>query len=270
MINKMENINDVEMEKNYTVYMHVCPNGKRYIGITRQIPERRWRNGNGYKHNKHFWNAIQKYDWNNIEHIIIENNLTKEQAENMEIELIAKYRSTEQDRGYNIANGGNTIGTHSIETKKKISDKCKFSKKTHCNGIVFNSLIECANYYSIKMITIKSWVNNKRPMCLEFKEMNLRYATENDLNECEKYDINKHGDKANIVIGKGSSKYIHCDNLIFNSIRECTNYYGINNSTMKAWLRGQNKMPLNFQQLNLRYATENDLNTYPRYTPTNN
>ena len=95
MTNKMENKNDVTMEKNYTVYMHVSPNGKVYIGITSLKPKYRWENGRGYKGNEYFYRAIKKYEWNNFEHIIIENNLTKEQAENMEIELIAKYRSND-------------------------------------------------------------------------------------------------------------------------------------------------------------------------------
>lgn len=66
------------------------------------------------------------------------------------------------------------------------------------------------------------------------------------------------------------SKNVHCDNLIFNSIKECAIYYGIERITMNAWLKGKNKMPLDFQKLNLRYATDEDLNTYPRYTPVNN
>ena len=35
--------------KNYTVYMHICPNGKRYIGITKLKPQERWGNGKSYK-----------------------------------------------------------------------------------------------------------------------------------------------------------------------------------------------------------------------------
>ena len=265
MTNKMENINDVTMEKNYTVYMHICPNGKRYIGITRQIPKYRWKNGNGYRYNKHFWNAIQKYEWNNFEHIIIENNLTKEQAENMEIELIAKYRSNESDYGYNIENGGNTIGTHSIETKKKISENSKASKKIHCDNLIFNSITDCANYYSISVKTIINWLKGIKVMRTDFQKFNLRYATNDDLNKYEKYDTNKHGDKANILISGGRSKYIHCDNLIFNSITDCANYYGIKRDNIKVWLNGKNKMRSDFQKLNLRYATNDDLNKCEKY-----
>ena len=207
MTNKMENKNDVTMERNYTVYMHICPNGKRYIGITRQIPERRWKNGKGYKHNEYFWNAIQKHGWDNFEHIIIENNLTKEQAENMEIELIAKYRSTEQDRGYNIDNGGNTTGTHSIETRKKMSKnhadikggKHPLAKKVYCDGLIFDCLTQCGDYYSINRRTINRLIKGEIKMNSNFQNLNLRYATNEDLNKYEKYDASKHGNNVNIV-----------------------------------------------------------------------
>lgn len=44
----------------YTVYFHTFPNGKRYIGITKQEPKRRWRDGKGYE-GQAVYNAILKY-----------------------------------------------------------------------------------------------------------------------------------------------------------------------------------------------------------------
>ena len=35
--------------REYSVYKHTFPNGKVYIGITKQNPLKRWRNGTGYK-----------------------------------------------------------------------------------------------------------------------------------------------------------------------------------------------------------------------------
>lgn len=32
-------------ENNYKVYMHTCPNGKKYVGITKQNVKDRWQNG---------------------------------------------------------------------------------------------------------------------------------------------------------------------------------------------------------------------------------
>ena len=78
----------------YTVYDHVSPSGKHYIGITSRRPEKRWgRNGCHYKNNQHFISAIMKYGWDNFQHNIIAENLTEEEACQMEIELINHYKS---------------------------------------------------------------------------------------------------------------------------------------------------------------------------------
>lgn len=109
------------MDNNYTLYMHKNKeNGKVYIGITCRNPEERWANGNGYYRNNHFYNSIKKYGWDNFEHIIIASGLTQEKAEQMEIEYIAKYDSTNRNKGYNISLGGNSVGRFSNETKEKI------------------------------------------------------------------------------------------------------------------------------------------------------
>lgn len=114
--------------KMYKVYEHVFPNGKRYIGITCQTLAKRFgSNGTGYKECPKMYKAIQKHGWENIEHNLLFDGLTKSEAEEKEIELIAKYNSTVD--GYNIEYGGNVIGTHSEETKKKISIGNKGKKK---------------------------------------------------------------------------------------------------------------------------------------------
>lgn len=123
----------------FGVYMHKNKiNNKVYIGITCQKPiSTRWKNGNGYKKSPLFYNAIQRYGWNNFEHIILFENLTKEEAEQREQSLIKKYKSDKRKYGYNIQKGGGitnlseltkyklkmcNIGKHhSEETKKKMS-----------------------------------------------------------------------------------------------------------------------------------------------------
>ena len=104
----------------YTVYKHISPSGKIYIGITSKKPEKRWNGGLGYLHNEYFLRAIHKYGWENIKHEILFNDLTKEEAEQKEIELIAQYKSDEKEYGYNIQHGGSSNGKHSEETKIKI------------------------------------------------------------------------------------------------------------------------------------------------------
>lgn len=116
------------MNDNYSVYKHTAPNGKIYIGITGRDVERRWQNGKNYKTSPHFNNAIQKYGWDGISHEVLFSCLSKEQAEQKEIELIAFYKSNNPQYGYNIENGGNANGKLSEETKRKISEALKGRK----------------------------------------------------------------------------------------------------------------------------------------------
>lgn len=102
----------------YYIYKHIAPNGKIYIGQTKQKPELRWANGKGYRTNIHFFRAIQKYGWDNFQHEILYTDLTKEEADKIEIELIKRYNSTDIMYGYNKDLGGNI---RSEETGRKIS-----------------------------------------------------------------------------------------------------------------------------------------------------
>lgn len=120
------------MDKNkYAVYMHKCKiDNKVYIGMSNNV-ERRWRNkGIEYSKSKHFWNAICKYGWENFEHIIIEENLSKEEAQEKEKEYIKKYDSRNKEKGFNIAEGGEggiiytkhpkgMLGRHHNDNKKQ-------------------------------------------------------------------------------------------------------------------------------------------------------
>lgn len=114
------------MDNTWTVYMHIFPNNKRYIGITKLRVKKRWKRGNNYRQQSVIWNAIQKYGWNNIEHIVVEQGLTKEQAMQREIELIAQYKTFPPSLGfgYNATSGGETCEM-SEETKKIISRNSK-------------------------------------------------------------------------------------------------------------------------------------------------
>ena len=111
--------------KNYIVYCHINKiNGKKYIGITCQL-KRRWRsNGIGYKGCPAFWLAINKYGWQNFQHIILKEKLTNEEAEKYEQQFINNFKTCQKDYGYNIAKGGSAPmqGRHHTEKAKiKIS-----------------------------------------------------------------------------------------------------------------------------------------------------
>lgn len=114
----------------YCVYIHTNKtNGKVYVGQTCQVPEERWRkNGTGYRPRKNntcrFWNAIQKYGWDNFEHEVIASNLTLEEANNFEELLIEKLDSTNPEKGYNLQSGGKNH-KQAEETRQKISKNLK-------------------------------------------------------------------------------------------------------------------------------------------------
>ena len=106
----------------WTVYKHTTPSGKVYIGITKQKPQDRWQNGHGYERNQHFWRAIEKYGWKNIKHEIIATGLTQAKAEDMERELIFKYKSYDREFGYNKDLGGHALQESS---RRKIGETRK-------------------------------------------------------------------------------------------------------------------------------------------------
>ena len=109
------------MNDKWSVYAHINElNGKMYIGITGQKPERRWGyNGDGYKYCPKFYHAIQKYGWNNLKHVVLITNISEVEACEIEMHLIKEFDTIAN--GYNQESGG-IGGSRSEETKKKIRE----------------------------------------------------------------------------------------------------------------------------------------------------
>ena len=82
-------------ENTYSVYQHIFPDGMVYTGLTHLVPvEKRFgKDGRRYSGNKTLWSYICKYGWNNAEHIVIQNNLSKEEAQQLERKLIAETKA---------------------------------------------------------------------------------------------------------------------------------------------------------------------------------
>lgn len=119
------------------VYIHTFPNGKKYVGCTTRKPELRWREGKGYYLQKHLYNAILKYGWDNIQHEVFEVE-SEEEMYRKEVELISFYHSNDPEYGYNVSTGGEGStgphpswkgGHHSLETRQKIGEANK--RKTY-------------------------------------------------------------------------------------------------------------------------------------------
>lgn len=96
----------MQSDKKFIVYIHRLKNdGRVYVGQTcTSLEQRSGSNGYKYKHCPKFYHAIQKYGWENFQHIVIYKNLTLEQANIKEQELIKLYNSIEN--GFNLVPGG--------------------------------------------------------------------------------------------------------------------------------------------------------------------
>ena len=119
----------------YTLYMHINKiNDKKYIGITKQIPENRWgKNGINYKESPHLYYAILKHGWDNFDHEILADKMTKKDACLLEKYYISHYKTQNPDYGYNVVEGG-TAPSLPIETREKIAKKLIGNK--NCLGRV--------------------------------------------------------------------------------------------------------------------------------------
>ena len=118
----------------YTVYKHISPSGKVYIGITKRKPEYRWNKGKGYREDQLlFYRAIKKYGWDNFTHEILYTGLSEKDAKNIEISLIRQYKSL--GMSYNITDGGD--GGRGLHNKrKKMSDETKLKMSKSRKGLL--------------------------------------------------------------------------------------------------------------------------------------
>lgn len=164
----------------YSVYMHISPEGKRYIGQCKDI-NRRWRKGGiGYKKdNAYFWADIQKYGWDNFEHVVVKSQLTKTDALNLESDLIHQYQTINPDKGYNHRTGGRYKGEISAAYREQLRQ----------------------HQLSVKSAANACWVSNN-------KEARLipRTALEDYLNKG--YHIGRAGENAVYINKDGITKRI--------------------------------------------------------------
>lgn len=88
--------------------------------------KKRWRGGGGYRNQKAMYEAILKYGWDNIKHIVLISNLKEDMAMEVEKALIEKYSTQDTLYGYNTKNGGQHFGEHSEQflsnLKERMSD----------------------------------------------------------------------------------------------------------------------------------------------------
>lgn len=257
-------------ELSYVLYVHTNKiNGKFYVGITCQKPTRRWRNGNGYKNNRYFYRAIQKYGWENFKHEILYTNLTKEEAEKKEVNIIKELHSNERDYGYNITKGGEVIGKHSEESKRRMSESQKkklisketierlreaFRGRTHSNETkkkISESQMGSKNSFYGKTHTEEA--RRKISESVSGEKNGMYGETHSD-------DVKKKiSELKKISHARGKhprARKVICEGMEFECIKDCAEYYKINYQTMFTWLKNPSRMRHDFIDKGLKYKNK--------------
>jgi len=226
------------------VYEYIFPNNKKYFGITSRKPNKRWQNGKGYTQNGQpvIFNAIRKYGWNNIQHIILYVDLSEKEAKNKEIELIKKYMTNVcrygNDFGYNATDGGDGRVGHrlSSETKERIrisKEKYINYKKIIYNGIVYNNISNFIEIFDLNRSTVEGWLKGTSAMPSNWYNNGLRYENEK---------INK-----NIKTRKSPCRYeIQYNGIMFESQGELGRFLNVPQKTVSKWFTGETQIPYKF------------------------
>lgn len=262
---KVQNMNN----KKFCVYMHKFPNGKMYIGITSKKPKSRWKNGNGYSkgHQSAMYNAIQKYGWDNIEHIVLYENLTESKAKEKEMELIKKYNTyvhSKNTNGYNMTLGGEgALGHKSTEKIIKANrdrmlgkrgDLCCNSQSVICDGIRYESIIQFCEKNNLGRAMVESWLKGKHRMPKEWFDKDLRKEFGEDKRIKEPQD-------------KNCKDRIEYNGIIYESQAELANYLNISKATLCNWLKGKTKIPIKIYKNGIRLIDRPNLELKTTDTP---
>lgn len=229
------------------MYVHIFPNGKRYFGITCKSPSKRWENGAGYKKKNNdsaVYNAILKYGWDNIQHIILFEELTHEDACAKEIELIAKYKTNIRrygnDYGYNMTDGGEgTPGHKTPEICKEIGRKF-FSERKGARHYKAKGLIcddkewatetEFCKENNITHGALEKWLDGRNAMPAYWYDKHLHYKNSAFDSKTIKKQIRPF---------KFKIKY---QDKLFNSQKEFADYIKVAPSMLCKWIK-KNKIP---------------------------
>lgn len=212
---------------NYVVYRHTSPSGKVYIGITCTKPEKRWRNGNGYKNSIKFYSAIQKYRWDNFKHEILFSGLNEISAKMIEEDLIYYYKK--QNISYNITDGGEGTRGHKVseETKQRISERTREAMKNpDIRKKISNAKKGKPNHYKLS--------EDQRKEISE--RMKINNPTKNGLSEKWRNNIGK-------AFSKSVNQYSLDGKLIatYSSITEASKSIKIDNGNISRCCNGKLK-----------------------------
>lgn len=220
----------------YIVYCHENKiNGKKYIGITKDSPKKRWAAGHGYAKSRHFDFAIKKYGWDNFNHEIIKDGMTKEQACEMEKELIEKYKTTDDRFGYNMSNGGQSGASGVIQ-----SEETKMRRRNSMLGRKHSEETKRKMSEAAKGRTFSE--ETRKKMSEAAKGKFVSEETRRKIGEAAKG--RKHTEETKRLLSDlHAKKKVYCEEtkIIYNSVQETAAKLGLFASNISAVCRGQHK-----------------------------
>lgn len=163
----------------YCLYKHTSPSGKSYIGITCNYTAR------CQSHQRDpgcraFYNAIQKYGWDNFTHTILAEDMTDDEAWEMEVWAIQHYASR-YPTGYNIKPGGQGCITDASRNKLSQSLSGRILDDDHINKIAAS----CADREHTLEMKIKAYMARWKKTRAEAEEFYEKKAT-------DPYSVNKN------------------------------------------------------------------------------
>ena len=217
------------MDRCYKVYMHTnLINWKRYIGLTRQKPEKRWRT---YKAKTPIGAAFKKYGRENFKSEVLIDGLTKEDAERIEIYLIALFRSLTTQWGYNVEKGGSARGKVSDETKEKIR------RSQHNRGV--------QDYEVMKAMSNTPEAKRKKSESLRATYQDPALKARLSAGLVQRWLNDEYKEKMGKVLSERNANNVPvvCDGITYRSIAHFADMHDLDASVVVSWLSGSRTMP---------------------------
>lgn len=217
-------------EREWCLYCHINKiNGKRYFGITSTKPNKRWQNGKGYKQCIKFNSAIQKYGWDNFEHIIMRENLSYDEACFLEQYYIKQFNTTDSKYGYNIDSGGriSSIIKYGKDNPSSRAVICLNTKE------IFETERQACEKYNLNSSSLSETCNGKRHYCGLFNEEKLAWMFLDEYTEDKAKERLILANHKVDVSGVNNPMYGKCGDLhpSYGKVMEC--FKGGNNPSAK-------------------------------------
>ena len=189
----------------------------------------------------------------------------------MEIDLIKKYKSNNNQFGYNIAEGG-SAPKWTEESKLKNSGANNYlSIPVTIDGIVFESITDCAKYLDMCRTTLLLWLNGKSRVPKDIINRGLNFVNNPVVFRAQKENLTKEERDRRLYVkerlrqlrkqiknGKKQINNIFFDGCVYNSISSLSRFLECDSSNIAKMLRGDRNMSDFFKNGGLRKITRDE------------